>query len=112
MPFVGGDVAEAEMQHGAALGDRAADDVTAHIPEQQLGVQILVPDLTDPPDPPLAQHLDDGAQLTAGVRGYVAVVVAFGDPGAHQPVQPLGQQRRGHAGHSAPNIVEMLTAEQ
>ena len=107
-------VGEPELHDRPLRRDGPVVDVAVHVPQQQLGIEVLVADLADPADAPHSQRLDHRLQLAAGRRQDIPHVVAIAAPVDHarpdQLVQPLGQQGRRHPRDPAAQVVETLTA--
>ena len=97
MAGTGGDVGKRELHDVPSGRDDVMVDVAVHVPQQQLGVQILVADLTDPAGAPDAQRLDHRPELAPSQGQDVAhltrVVLPFHDARPDELAQPLGQQR-------------------
>jgi hypothetical protein len=52
-------VVEVEREHRADTRHRVMINMAVHVPQEQLGVEILITELTDPPDTPGGQRLHD-----------------------------------------------------
>lgn len=89
-------VSEGEPDDGTPGWNDVEVDMAMHVPQQQLGVEILVAQLADPADAPLADSADHGVQLAPGRGEHVPHVVALGAPlddaGPDELLQPLRQQ--------------------
>src|SRR5690606_39653810 len=88
-------VPEAEVDRGAALRYRRQVHPPAHVPHQQVRVEVLVPDLRHPPHAPVPDLLDHPAQVLAGGREPVHDPAAVDHPVHHSgPGQPLQAGRQ------------------
>lgn len=116
LPSAGRDVREAHQHHRAARRQRRLVDVAVHVPHEQVRVEVGVAELGHPAGAPPAEGLDDRQQLAARrrerVRHAAVRVAALHDPRQHEPPQALGQQRGGHPGHAAAQLVEVPAAEE
>src|ERR1019366_9933145 len=64
-PIAGPDwyVGKSELDHGSSAWDSGVIDVAVHVPQQELRIEVLVAEFSDPADAPGAQRLDHRPQF-------------------------------------------------
>src|ERR1700730_10862711 len=107
-------IAEPERDDGPSRRQVIEIDAAVHIPQKQLGVEVLISEVPNPADAPRPKSLDDSLQLTTRVGQHVpdigAVRMPLDEARPHQLLQTLRQQSGVHTGYSASELVEARAA--